>query len=70
MAISAFPIINGYRDQLSSSNFVFIYFPTSFGVLPLSRDINKQQWRMVTSTSHDVNGNDVKNGNGVGVKKW
>ena len=56
------------RDQTPKTElFDFLYFPTSFGALPLSRDINKQQWRMMTSMSHDVNDNGVKNGND-GVK--
>ena len=56
------------RSNSKTKLFDFLYFPASFGALPLSRDINKQQWRMMTSTSYDANDNNVKNGDDVGVK--
>ena len=46
-------LVQGHKKQIvidikPQVQIFCFYFPTSSGVLPLSRDINKQQWRMMT----------------------
>ena len=55
------------RDQTPSSYFKFYCWVVS---TTFFEGHYCKQWNMMTSMSHDVNGNDVKNGNNIDVKTW
>ena len=53
-------LVQGHKTQIVIEIILQVQFFVCSGVLPLSRDINKQQWRMMTHKNRHSNHTEIK----------